>query len=189
MDVISPFLSLVVLDDPLSSRFSTADPRSQLDGVLTTLVGSLCGRCDAPLIWQNCLRCRMKLLGFKESLRVPCKFYQETKDVEMVAHVDDISVVGCSKDVQDVYRGLASAFERKCKYAGPKTGNGEVEYLVRRIVYHGKRARNSWRSQACSHFPQRDRNGNVQVCELTPCCRHEFAGYFGRRHPVIHATH
>ena len=77
----------------------------------------------------------MKLLGFKESLRVPCKFYQETKDVEMVAHVDDIFVVGCSKDVQDVYRGLASAFERKCKYAGPKTGNGEVECLGRRIVY------------------------------------------------------
>ena len=69
------------------------------------------------------------------TLRVPCKFYQETKDVEMVAHVDDISVVGCSKDVQDVYRGLASTFERKRKYAGPKTGNGEVEYLGRRIVF------------------------------------------------------
>ena len=134
MDVKSAFLSLrarrlIFIEVP------TADPRSQLDGALATLVGSLYGPRDAPLIGQDRLRCQMKLLGFKESLRVPCKFYQETKDVEMVAHVDDISVVGCSKDVQDVYRGLASAFERKCNYAGPKTGNGEVEYLVRRIVY------------------------------------------------------
>ena len=107
----------------------TADPRSQLDGVLTTLVGSLYGPRDAPLIWQDRLRCQMKLLGFKESLRVRCKFYHETKDVEMVAHVDDIFVVGCLKDVQDVHRGFASAVERKCKYAGPKTGNSEVEYI------------------------------------------------------------
>ena len=167
----------------------TADPRSQLDGVLTTLVGSLYGPRDAPLIWQDRLRCQMKLLGFKESLRVRCKFYHETKDVEMVAHVDDIFVVGCLKDVQDVHRGFASAVERKCKYAGPKTGNREVEYIGAANCVHGKRARNSWRSQACSHFTQRDWNGNVQVCELTPCCRHAVAGHFGRRHPVIHATH
>ena len=38
------------------------------------------------MIWQDCLRCRMKVLGFKESLR-------ETKGVEMIAHVDDLIVV------------------------------------------------------------------------------------------------
>ena len=114
---------------PIFIEVPTGDARSQLDGVLTTLVGSLYGPRDAPLIWQDRLRCRMTLLGFKESLRVRCKFYQETKDVEMVAHDDDIFVVGCSKDVQDVHRGLAST------YAGPRTRNGEVEYLVRRIVF------------------------------------------------------
>ena len=49
----------------------------------------------------------MNLLGFIESLRAACIFYHETKDVEMIAHVDDLFVVGCLKDVQEVYRGLA----------------------------------------------------------------------------------
>ena len=87
------------------------------------------------MIWQDRLRCQMKVLGSKESLRVPCMFYHETKDVEMIAHVDDLFVAGCFKDVQDVYHGFADAFEMKCTYAGPKTGNSEVEYLGRRIVF------------------------------------------------------
>ena len=64
------------------------DPRSQLDGVLAKKVESLYGTRDAPMIWQDCLRCQMKLLGFKESLRSPCMFHRETKGVEMIAHVD-----------------------------------------------------------------------------------------------------
>ena len=37
--------------------------------------------------------------------------------------------------LQDVHRGLADAFEMKFTYAGPKTGNNEVEYLERRIDF------------------------------------------------------
>ena len=62
-------------------------------------------------------------------------FYHDTKGAEMTAHVDDPFVVGCLKDVHDVYHGLAGAFEMKCTVAGPKTGNSEVEYLGRRIVF------------------------------------------------------
>ena len=52
--------------------------------------------------------------------------YHKTRDVEMIAHVDDLVVVGCLKDVQDVCRGLAGTFEMKCTYAGPKTGAIEL---------------------------------------------------------------
>ena len=107
---------------PIFIEVPTEDPRSQLDGVLAKLVRSLYGTRDAPLIWQDCLRCQMKLLGFKESLRAPCMFYHKTRDVEMIAHVNDLFVVGCLKDDQDVCRGLAGAFEMKCTYAGYKTG-------------------------------------------------------------------
>ena len=64
----------------------------------------------------------MKLLGFKESLRVPCMCYHDTKDVEMIAHVDDLFVVGCLKDVQDVYHCLADAFEMKMHICWTKDG-------------------------------------------------------------------
>ena len=113
----------------------------------------------------------MNLLGFIESLRAACIFYHETKDVEMIAHVDDLFVVGCLKDVQEVHRGLADAFEMKCTYAGPKTGNSEVEYLGRRIVFtengleffgdpkHAAILLKETGLEMCS--------GNVQCCELT----------------------
>ena len=57
--------------------------------------------------------------------------HHETTDVEMIAHVDDLFVVGWLKHTQDVYRGLADAVEMKNTYAGPKTGNSDVEYLGR----------------------------------------------------------
>ena len=53
----------------------------------------------------------------------------------MIAHIDDLVVVGCLKDVQDVCRGLAGTFEMKCTYAGPKTGTIKLSTWARRIVF------------------------------------------------------
>ena len=82
-------------------------PRSQLDGVLAKVVGSLCGTRDAPMIWQDCLRCQVKLLGFKESLHAPCLFFHEKQGVEVISQVDDLFVVGCLNDVEKVCHGFA----------------------------------------------------------------------------------
>ena len=76
----------------------------------------------------------------KESVGIQRITSHETKVVELIAHVDDLFVVGCLKHVQDVYHGLSDAFEMKFTYAGPKTGNSEVEYrrhrsAVARVVY------------------------------------------------------
>ena len=133
MDVKSAFFFRRVRR-PIFIEVPTEGRRSQLDGVLAKWVGSLYGARDAPMIWQDCLRCQMKLLGFKESLRLPRMLYRETKGLEMIAHVDDL-FVGCLKDVQEVHRGLADSFEIKCTYAGPKTGNSEDEYLGQCIVF------------------------------------------------------
>ena len=69
------------------------------------------------MIGRDCLRGQIKL------------FNHETKGVEMIAHVDDLFVVGCLKDVQDVCRSFADASDLKRTDAGPKTGNHEVEHL------------------------------------------------------------
>ena len=78
MDVKSAFLNgrarrLIIIE------VSTEDPGSKLHGVLAKVVRSLYGTRDAPKIWQDCLRCQMKVLGLKDSLRVPCMFYHETR--------------------------------------------------------------------------------------------------------------
>ena len=80
-------------------------------------------------------------------------------------------VVGC---LNDVCRGLAGALVMKCTCAGPKTGNNEDVYLVRRIVFpeiglviHG--------DPKHAATTQSDWNGDVQVGDLMPRCRHEVA--------------
>ena len=97
----------------------------------------------------------MKLLGTKETLHTSCMIHHETTDVEMIAHVDDLFVVGWLKHTQDVYRGLADAVEMKCTYAGPKTGKPVTSNAL------GGRAENSWRPQARRHRAEGDRSGEV----------------------------
>ena len=108
---------------PFFIEVPAEDPRSQEEGMLAKLIGSLYGTRDAPLIWQDCLRNEMKRLGFVESLRVPCLFFHAFMNVEMIFHVDDLFVVGPLENVKKVYHGLAESFEMKCKNAGPETGN------------------------------------------------------------------
>ena len=107
-------------------------------------------------------------------------FYHETKDVEMIAHVGDLFVVGCLKDVQDVYRGLAGAFELECTYAGPKTGNSEVEYLRRRIVFTENVLEIHRDPKRAAIFFKETGTNNCMSVRFTPFCRLDVAGNDGR---------
>ena len=104
-------------------------------------------------------------------------FYHETQDVEMIAHFDDLFVVGCLKDVQDFYRGPAGAKEMKCTYAGRKTGNSEVECLKRRAVL----TENGLEIHGDPTILIKETGMEiVPIREFTPCDRYEVSGYFGR---------
>ena len=64
----------------------TEDPRSQLDGVLAQLVGSLYGTRDAPLIWQDLSPTSDEIAGDSKNHFVSnALLYHETKGVEMIA--------------------------------------------------------------------------------------------------------
>ena len=89
--------------------------------VLAKLVRSLYGTGYAPSDTDE-------VRGFVEYLRVPCKFYLGSMDVEVIAHVDDLFVV---ENLKCVPHGAAEASEVKCKYAGTETVMDEVQYLGR----------------------------------------------------------
>ena len=162
MDVKSAFL-YGPARRPIFVDVPAEDPRSQEEGMLAKLVGSLSGTRDAPLIWQDCLRNEMKRLGFVESLRFPCLFYHSFMNVEMIVHVDDLFVVCPLENGKKVYHGLAESFEMKCKYAGPETGNNEVEYLGRRIVFTADGVEILGDPKTCGHFVEGGGDGHVQA--------------------------
>ena len=71
------------------------DPRRQLDGVLAKKVESLYGTRDAPMIWQDCLRGQMKLLGFKKITGLCLSVY-----------VDDVKLAGKKQNMATMWKQL-----------------------------------------------------------------------------------
>ena len=100
--------------------------KSQLDGVLANWWDH-CTRCSTDLATLSLMS--DEIVGMQRITSCPMHVpSRDKKDAEMSARFYDLFVVGCLKDVQEVYHGLAGAFVMSCTFAGPRTGNSEVEY-------------------------------------------------------------
>ena len=75
-------------------RVPHEDPRSTQPGKVALLKKALYGTRDASQIWQDELRSTLKELNFTESHRIPCLFWNQLTQVEVIVHVDDLMCVG-----------------------------------------------------------------------------------------------
>ena len=69
-------------------------------------------------MWQKVVREKMKALGFRACVTVPCLCYHQDRDVFVVVHVDDFL---CSGETGDLawFRGeLENSFELKSQVVG-----------------------------------------------------------------------
>ena len=81
-------------------------------------------------MWQKVVREKMKALGFRACVTVPCLDYHQDRDVFVVVHVDDL----CSGEGDLAwFRGeLENSFELKSQVVGP---GSSATYLGRRISW------------------------------------------------------
>ncbi len=78
----------------------------------------------------------MKELGYEESQRIPCLFWNKLTQIEVIVHVDDLLCVGGETDLQNLYQDLRKRYEMKCNIIGPGPHQPkEGEYLGRRIRF------------------------------------------------------
>ena len=101
-------------------------------GFVGKLTKAMCGTRSANLMWQKVVREKMKALGFRACVTVPCLYYHQDRDVFVVVHVDDFL---CSGETGDLawFRGeLENSFEMKSQVVGP---GSPATYLGRRISW------------------------------------------------------
>ena len=55
---------------------------------------ALYGTRDAPAIWQKIMARVMRELVFKPCTSAACVYWHGEKDVQVVAHVDDLLIIG-----------------------------------------------------------------------------------------------
>ena len=82
------------------------------------LIKAKYGTRSTPLMWQKVVREKMKALGFRACVTVPCLYYHQDRDVFVVVHVDDFL---CSGETGDLawFRGeLENSFELKSQVVG-----------------------------------------------------------------------
>ena len=68
-------------------------------GVLWELNRALYGLRRAPALWQSHLVEVMKILGFSPTQAEPCLFQSSSREMLIVAHVDDLLAVGSQKAI------------------------------------------------------------------------------------------
>ena len=107
----------------------SADPEAKTGEYVARLRKALCTR-DAPQLWNKELRRALGTIGFESSKLHPGVFYHRSKDVDVVAHVDDLLVAGPPSELEWVQGENRNIYEIKGEML--KNG-GMVKFLGREI--------------------------------------------------------
>ena len=73
------------------------------------------GTRDAGAIWEDTYREALEGLGFNSGVASPCCFHHPQRGLSTVVHGDDITTLGCDKDLDWMREGLSKSFELKVR--------------------------------------------------------------------------
>jgi hypothetical protein len=99
-------------------------------GYVGILVKAMYGTRSAPLMWQKVVKKTMLDMNFHACVTTPCMYYNKSRDMFVVAHVDDFLCSGEMSDLQWMKAELEKQFELTSKFIG---SGQEGEYLGRKI--------------------------------------------------------
>ena len=110
------------------------DAESEGGKYVGKLVRALYGTRDAPLAWQTVVKKDMKESGFEECKVTNGVFTHGTRDIRVVAHVDDFLLSGELHDLVWFRDQLLKKYELKVQVAGwGRDDNKELSFLGRVI--------------------------------------------------------
>ena len=133
MDVKTAFLNAPCRRD-VYIELPDAGPLSGNGKYVGKLNKALYGTRDAPMLWQDTLRAALVGLGFVETLVMPGVFRHPVHELELSAHVDDLFIVGLTKDLRWFQKEFAKLFTTTATWFGMEQDQEqEVKYLNRAI--------------------------------------------------------
>ena len=110
-------------------------PEDDTPGYCGLLVKAMYGTRDAAANWEqeytDCLRC----LGFVSGISTPCAFYNKERDVRVVVHGDDFTLLGTETDIQWLYKGMSERYSLKMRgILGPDSHDMKEITILNRVL-------------------------------------------------------
>ena len=93
-------------------------PDDAESGMCGRLQYSMCGTRDATQKWERHWQHIMKQAGFKVGEASPCQLYNKEREIRMVVHGDDFTILGTQEDLDWITRILEKEYNIKHKTQG-----------------------------------------------------------------------
>ena len=87
------------------------DERSQGGRMVGRLRKAMYGTQDAPAVWQREIKKMLIKRGFQSSRIMPCLYFNRETSISLIAHVDDLLVVGPHGAMEELKADLQSEYE------------------------------------------------------------------------------
>ena len=110
----------------------------------------------------------MTTIGFRECKSQPCVFFHTSRDVQLLAHVDDFLICGSKPDLVFVQKQLEQMFEIKGNMVGPDCDeSASVTFLNRHITWtRGGGSHTKLIQDTCNISSRSGSLKDVEMCHL-----------------------
>ena len=95
------------------------------------LLRCMYGTKSAAMRWEDTYTQALGRLGFAQGQASPCCFTHKTRDLRLVVHGDDFTVLGCSDDLDYLQKGIQTEFDLKVR---GRLGGGQNDDKYMRIL-------------------------------------------------------
>ena len=110
-------------------------PEDWEDGKCGKLQKAMYGTRDAAQNWEYAYVEAMEEIGFKRGTATPCAFYMAEKNLRLVLHGDDFTVLGLEADLDWFRRKISEKFEVKFRgRIGPGISDDKSIRILNRVV-------------------------------------------------------
>ena len=89
------------------------------------------GTKKAAMRWEDTYKQALERLGFAQGRASPCCFTHNTRDLRLVVHGDDFTILGCDGDLDYFEKGIQTEFEVKVR---GRLGSGKDDDKSIRIL-------------------------------------------------------
>ena len=105
------------------------------EGKCGRLLKAMYGTRDAAQNWEYAYVEALEAMGFKRGKATPCAFYMEVRNLRLVVHGDDFTVLGMEVDLDWFRRKISEVFEVKFRgRIGPDVHDDKHIRILNRVV-------------------------------------------------------
>ena len=110
-------------------------PEDWEEGKCGKLQKAMYGTRDAAQNWEYAYVEAMEEIGFKRGMATPCAFYMAERNLRVVVHGDDFTVLGQEADLDWFRRKISEKYEVKFRgRIGPGSGDDKSIRILNRVV-------------------------------------------------------